>query len=181
MAIFDPPWAVDGEIYVPTEAEIREGFDCGGANPFLFNYLFQRVEFAINGLDTEGMTPLSRVFATTEGIRGGGDFTTNRTFRLDFDGLEVQTTVQNSDLLAFFRDGQHYKITRANLMAGLGEGGELTGADNIGIGTGEMFSALDGNTILFRTLYAGDGLEITTGVSEVTIAFADLPVEDTIE
>ncbi|MCO5164655.1 MAG: hypothetical protein M9939_26555 [Mesorhizobium sp.] len=184
MALFDPPWAVDGGITVPDVAQIRRGFECGDADPYLFNYLFQTIESAINALDTEGMVPLLRQINTTEGIQGGGSLGSNRTFRLDVNGLQERTSIANGNFLVIYDTGtnQHYKITRANVVAGLGgEGGTLTGAENIGDGPGEIFSALDDDMIQLRTIDHGDGLDVSTVGDKVIVAFGSLPAELTVE
>lgn len=54
---------------------------------------------------------------TQEGITGGGDLTTTRTLTLAFDELGVQTTVENTDIFAFYRPGNdlHYGIEYSDM------------------------------------------------------------------
>lgn len=185
MSIFDPVWAVDGETYVPTEAEIRSGFQCGAANPYLFNYLFQSIEATINSLDVSGLVPLSREINTGLGLTGGGNLSQNRTINVAFVDFETSTTIANDDWVFIYdqSEGGYRKISRANFVAGLGgEGGAIVGAENIGDGDGEFFAAVDGGTTLqFRTLDVGAGLDILTDGNTVTVSFAALPSELTVE
>ncbi|MCD1645236.1 hypothetical protein [Aurantimonas coralicida] len=183
-AFFDPVWAVDGDTEVPSEAQIRIGFTCGSVSPELFNYLFQNIEATINALDVENMVPTSRLINTNNGVTGGGDLTQDRTLSLDILGLATASTIANDDWIPIYDQSgtSNAKISRANLVAGLGgAGGTLSGVENIGTGTGEIFAALDGTDIQLRTLLAGAGIEITTGANEITIAFDDLPAELTVE
>ena len=48
--LFDPVWAEEGEVEVPTSLQIRSGFLCGPVSPGLFNWLFQTLQAADNGL-----------------------------------------------------------------------------------------------------------------------------------
>lgn len=175
MALFDPVWAVDGQLYVPTSAEIRQGFQCGSVNPYVFNYLFQSIEATINSLDTEGMTPMSRRVNTAEGTQGGGTLENDLTIRLAFNGLDGVTDIENTDLIAIFRDGVHYKITRQNFVAGLGgEGGSiLLGGENVGTGVG-IYKGLDDDTFQLKSLTGTAGVFTWAGgTDEVNLAFAD--------
>jgi len=47
---------------------------------------------------------------------------------------------------------------------------EVTGAANVGTGTGSIFKSLVAHILNFRTLLAGNGIDITTGTDEVTIS-----------
>lgn len=173
--LFDPVWASDGQLYVPTEAEIRVGFSCGAVSPYLFNYLFQSIEATINSLNTAAMTPLTRQINTTEGVQGGGTLESDRTIRLAFNGLNAVTGIENTDLIAIYRDGVHYKITRQNFVAGLGgEGGSiLLGGENVGAGA-EIYKGLNVDTFQLRTLTGTAGVFVwTTGTDETNLAFAD--------
>lgn len=174
--LFDPVWATDGQIYVPTAAEIRQGFQCGAVSPYLFNYLFQSIEATINSLNTEAMTPLTRQINTTEGIQGGGTLESDLTIRLAFNGLEAVTGIENTDLIAIYRGGVHYKITRQNFVAGLGgEGGSiLLGGENVGTGVG-IYKGLDDDTFQLKSLTGTAGVFTWTpaGTDEVNLAFSD--------
>ncbi|WP_019997237.1 hypothetical protein [Aureimonas ureilytica] len=179
MAAFDNVWASDDDalITTPTAAQVREGFSCGRADPGLFNWLFQQVQSAINGLDLSGVASRFRRISTTEGISGGGTLEEDRTLRLNFLGLEAKETASGADVIAVFDPvaNAHRRQTRAQFVAGLGgSGGSLitTGA-NIGDGTGQVFSAVATDTMQFRTLKNGGGLAITTTGNVVNVALAD--------
>lgn len=186
---FDPVWAVDGDIYVPSEAEIRLGFTCGPASPNLFNYLFQTLQTTINSIDLSGGIPVSRQVGTTEGVKGGGTLEADRLIRLDIGGLSAKTTIANDDYVVIYRpgEGQHYKISRSNFVAGLtgggGGGGDpgLTGAENIGDAGGDFFASLSGTSLQFRRIKNGGGLSFTTSGSNVVGAIADMGTALTVE
>lgn len=58
MADFDPPFADDAELRVPTADERENGFPCGPADRFLFNALFNLLEGNIKHMaDQAGETP----------------------------------------------------------------------------------------------------------------------------
>ena len=58
MADFDPPWANDGTRRAPTTIEQSLGFQCGPADPDLFNFLFHRLQSEVNGvLVGAGLSP----------------------------------------------------------------------------------------------------------------------------
>ena len=188
MSFFDPVWAQDGETYVPTEAEIRAGFSCGPVSPYLFNYLFQNLEATINSLNLEAMVPLTRLVETGTGLQGGGDLSQDRTISIDIASLQTTTVIANNDWVMIQLDGGGYrKITRQNFVAGLGGGSKgdgwgIIGAENVGDGGGQIFAGIDGGeTIWFRTIEAGDGLQVSTGSTEVLISFATISNELTID
>lgn len=54
MATFTDTWASGSgaEITEPTATEIQQGFQCGPANPGVFNWLFNRVTACINQLES---------------------------------------------------------------------------------------------------------------------------------
>jgi hypothetical protein len=70
-----------------------------------------------------------------------------------------------------------------------GGGGGLQSVDNIGAGTGEIFSDITGSTINLRTLVAGAGISITTVGDEVVITntgggnvgYEDIDTSDAID
>ena len=174
MSLFDPAWAVDGIVEAPSDAEVRAGFSCGPANPYVFNWLFQDIQTKLNSLSA----------GTPEGIQGGGDLSQDRLIRLNIPGLQAETSIANDDYIVIYdvSDAVHKKMTRSNLIAGLGgEGGSITGADNIGDGGGELFSSLAGDTLEFRTLKAGEGLVVSTVGNNVTVAHADYATSLTVE
>src|SRR5690606_19385539 len=148
-----------------SEAEIREGFSCGAANPYKFNWIIQELQSAINGIDVTGGVDPNRKFEATEGIQGGGDMTADRLFRLHINGLELETSIANDDLIAIYdvSTGAHRAMTRANFVAGLTSGGggggsvigAIDGAINIGGAPGELFASLDGTSLEFRTIAPG--------------------------
>ena len=58
MADFSPPWAASGTRRAPTTSEQTIGFQCGAADPTLFNYLFHRIQSEINAvIEGAGLTP----------------------------------------------------------------------------------------------------------------------------
>lgn len=175
---FDPVWAADGEVDVPTEAEQRIGFQCGPVTPGRFNWLFQTMQSLINSLNIGEMVNQTRVIGTTEGLKGGGDLTADRTLSLDVPGLEAETGIANDDLIAIFDTsaGVHRKMTRDNFVAGLGGGGggSITGGENVGTGTGLIFKGLSGANMQFRKLLNAGGLTIGVATDDVTISLADM-------
>ncbi len=175
MAIFDPVWAHAGEVEAPDAARTATGFTCGGVSPALFNWLFQTLQQALNAVsDLGAMVPMSRRINTTEGVKGGGTLETDRTLRLDIPGLDSTGTTAGTDLLVIYRGSQHFKTTRTAFLAGTGGGGgSLSSVANIGGAPGEIFSAIDTNTIKLRTIDAGVGLDVTTSGDVVTISFDD--------
>lgn len=177
---FDPVWAHSGDVAAPDAARVASGFTCGPASPALFNWLFQTLQQALNSVaDLGALVPATRQINTTEGVKGGGTLEADRTLSLNIPGLDTVTDHQNSDLIAIYRnDGSvHKKITYLNFIAGLGgEGGIILGGDNIGGAPGEFFSGVDTDTMEFRTLAAGTGLEVETSGDVVTVSFADLPL-----
>lgn len=177
--VFDPTWASDENalIDVPSDAEIRTGFVCGPASPGRFNWLFQTIMSAVNALNIGDMASKFRTIATTEGIAGGGNLEADRTLRLDFAGLQPETSIANDDLIAIYDTsvGAHRHMTRANFVAGLGgEGGSLiTTAENIGGGVG-LFSAVDGEALQFRTLVDAGGFDIVIAGDVVALSLSDM-------
>lgn len=179
MSVFDTVWASDDDalIDVPSDAEIRDGFRCGPASPGLFNWLFQSLMSAMNDLNIADMVSRFRRVATTEGITGGGDLTVDRTLRLDFDGMETAGAIANDDLVAIYdvSTEAHRKMTRADFVAGLGGGGGgVTGATNIGSGAGELYSGLAADTLEFRSIAAGDGIDVVIASDDVVVSIADM-------
>lgn len=58
MADFSPPWAASGTRRAPTASEQSIGFQCGAADPRLFNYLFHRIQSEIDAVIVGGgLTP----------------------------------------------------------------------------------------------------------------------------
>lgn len=58
MADFSPPWAASGTRRAPTASEQSVGFQCGAADPTLFNYLFHRIQSEIDAVIVGGgLTP----------------------------------------------------------------------------------------------------------------------------
>lgn len=184
MAEFDTVWAVDGDIAVPSEAEIRAGFRCGPASPGVFNYLFQRLMQVINSLNIGDMVSKTRLIETTEGIRGGGNLEADRTLRLDFSGLQPAAELANDDLLAIFdvSANEHRYTNREDFIAGLGGGGEggLTGGANIGVGDGLVYSGVSGSNLNFRKLKDGDGINVETVGDDIVFSLANMGAQLTI-
>lgn len=176
MAIFDDVWAYAGEVEAPDASRVATGFTCGPVSPALFNWLFQTLMQAINSIgDLGAMVPQSRQINTAEGIQGGGDLSEDRTLRLNIPGLTAVTDINGTDLIVLFRGAEHYKITRSNFVAGLGgEGGSIIlGGENIGGGPGNVYSGVDDDTMEFRTLDSGTGLDVATSGDKVIISFDD--------
>jgi hypothetical protein len=177
MAVpFDPVWAHSGNVEAPDAQRIAVGFTCGGVPPAVFNWLFQSLQQALNAIsDLGSMVPALRRINTTEGIQGGGTLESDRTLRLNIPGLESTGTANGTDLLVIFRGSQHYHTTRSAFLAGVGGGGgSITDAENIGGGPGEVYSALDTDTLQLRTLDTGSaGLSVNTSGDKVVIAFND--------
>lgn len=184
MAIFEPVWAADGTAEPMSEAQVRAGFTCGAANPFEFNWIIQQIQSSINSLDVESPVQQARQINTAEGIQGGGDLSADRTLTLHINGLDVETSIANDDLIAIYDTSaaQHKAMTRANLIAGLGgDGGDVSGAANIGGADGEFFSALSGTDLEFRTLEVGGGLVVATVGDKVVVSHANYASELTVE
>lgn len=178
--VFQPIWAQDGTVEVPSDPQIRSGFSCGPVSPGMFNWLFQTMQAAINALDIGDFASKFRTIATTEGITGGGNLEENRTLRLNIPGLEAKSSVASADLLVIYDPvaNAHRKQTRLQFIAGLGgEGGILSAGDNIGDGTGEFFSGIDGDTLEYRTAKNAGGLVITTTGDVVNFALANFGAE----
>ena len=180
--LFDPIWAEEGEVEVPSNLQIRTGFRCGPVSPGLFNWLFQSLQAAINALDIGDFVSKFRKINTAEGIAGGGTLEDDRTLRLNFQGLEEKGSgVSNSDVVAIFDPvaNAHRRMTRAQLVAGLGGGGEggISDAENIGDGEGEFFSGVSVDAFEFRTAKSGNGIVVATTGDEVTFSVADRGAE----
>lgn len=179
MAIFDQVWAYAGVVEAPDSARVATGFTCGGVRPGLMNWIIQTLQQAVNSIgDLGAMVPELRQINTTEGIQGGGTLENDRTLRLNVPGLDSLSNTTGTDLLVVYRGSQHYKITRQAFVAGLGgEGGSIIlGGENIGGAPGEFFSAVDDDTMEFRTLAPGTGLTVVTSGDVVTVAFDDFEV-----
>jgi hypothetical protein len=183
--IFDPIWAQDSEDIVPaSEAEIRRGFLCGPVTPGRFNWLFQQLQAALNAIGAGNFVQSSRKIDTTEGVSGGGDLTLDRTLKLDLPGLEAKTSAANEDLLVIFDQTatKHKRITRAEFLVGVGgEGGTITGGENVGTGTGSVFKDVASGLLRFRQMLNGGGFDITTVDDDVVFTLADLGAELTVE
>lgn len=177
MAIFDPVWAsASGAlITTPSNAEVTVGFQCGPADPGLFNWWFQRIEDTINSLNVELMVPLTRVIGTGAGLTGGGDLSTDRTINLNWTGLETKTNRRSDDLVVVYDQTieAHRSMTANNFLSGLLEEGVISGGDNIGGGAG-VFSAVNEGVMEFRTIVGGAGLVAAVVGDTVEIAFADM-------
>ena len=178
--IFEETWASDDDalIDVPSAAEIRHGFACGPASAGRFNWLFQTIMAAINDLELGGTDLSSRQISTTEGVKGGGDLTADRTLRLAFELLEAEVEVEGGDLVAVYdvSAAKHVQMTRDDFLAGIGGGGGgggITGGANIGTGDGLVFSGISGSNLQFRKIKAGDGIEVSTSTNDVVIDIAD--------
>ena len=186
--LFDPVWAVDGEVLVPSEAQIRNGFSCGPVSPALFNYLFQSIEQTINSLEVGGTgVSEAREIATTEGVQGGGDLSADRIIRLHINGLDTTTSIANDDLVVIYdqSEGEHRAISRENFVSGLGGGGGGGGGgvdagENVGTGAGSIFSGLSSTTMQFRKIKAGGGMDVSTISDDVVVALADMGTELTV-
>lgn len=179
MAIFDQVWAYAGVVEAPDSARVATGFTCGGVRPGLMNWIIQTLQQAVNSIgDLGAMVPQSRQINTTEGIQGGGTLENDRTLRLNIPGLTALSDITGTDLLVIYRGSQHYKITRSAFVAGLGgEGGSIIlGGANIGGASGEFFSAVDDDTMNFRTLATGNGLDVATTGDIVIVSFDDFEV-----
>lgn len=179
MAAFDTVWAQDDNALIdtPSEAEIEAGFSCGKVTPGRFNWIIQSLMSAINAMDLTDVLSRFRRINTTEGITGGGDLTEDRTLRLDINGLEEEASIANGDMIPVFdvSANAHRKMTRSNFVAGLGgEGGVLIGGDNVGTGTGEVYSGNNAGTLEFRTIKAGSGVTVVTAGNDVTVSLADM-------
>lgn len=182
--VFDPVWASDGVLTIPSEADIRAGFECGRADPGLFNYLIQILQSAINDLDVNAPVPVNRRIDTTDGLNGGGDLSQDRLIRIDFSTLTAEASIANDDLVMIFDASANALrvMTRADFVAGLGGGGGgLTGGSNIGAGTGSVFSSLSGTTLQFRQIKQGTGLSVVTSGDDVVVSFADYPATLTVD
>lgn len=179
--LFDPVWAEEGEVEVPSNLQIRTGFRCGPVSPGLFNWLFQSLQAAINALDIGDFVSKFRKINTTEGLTGGGTLEDDRTLRLHYPGLEEKLSISNADLVAIYDplSNAHRQVTRAVFVAGLGGGGGggLSDGTNIGDGTGEFFSGVDVDSFLFRTAKSGSGVVIATTGNTVTFSVADMGAE----
>ena len=176
--VFDQIWASDDDALIdtPSAAEIRQGFRCGPASPGLFNYLFQRLMSAINALNIGDMASKFRLISTTEGITGGGSLEDDRTLRLNFSGLEPETSIANDDIIAVFDTSanKHVGMTRQNFVAGLGgEGGGITAGTNIGTGDGLIYAGVSGTNIQLRKIKAGDGLSVAVATDDVVVSLAN--------
>lgn len=184
MSIFDPVWAHEGSTRAPTTAETASGFGCGPADPDIFNQKFQEYETAINALGGGDPVQTSREVNTAEGLQGGGNLAADLVLRLDINGLDAETGIASGDLIVIYdvSEGIHRKMTRANFVSGLGGGGsDLEGGENIGTGTGNVFSGVSGADLQFRKLLQGTGISITTVSDDVVIAFADYDSALTVE
>ena len=181
---FEPVWAYEGDVRLPSQNELRFGFQCGEADPALFNYLFQEIHTIINGLDGQAPLPATRAVRTGTGLVGGGGLDIDRTISLALNSLDTETAIANDDYIVIYdrSASAHRKMTRDAFVAGLGGGGGgLTSGSNIGGAAGEFFSAIDTNTLQFRTLSVGSGLSVVTTGDVVTVSYADMPAALTVE
>lgn len=176
-----PTWASDdgAAIDVPSSAEIARGFECGPVTPGRFNYIIQAIQSVVASLASGNFVSQNRTINTAEGIKGGGDLTDDRTLSLAFNDMQAETSIANDDLIAIFDTsaGAHRSMTRADFIQGLGGdtgGGLIIGADNIGTGTGEIFSGVDGGNIELRTIKQGTGLSVVVAGDDVVISHADM-------
>lgn len=183
--VFDDIWASDDNapIDTPSAAEIRQGFRCGPVTDGRLNWLFQMLMSAINSLGIGDMASKFRLISTTEGIQGGGNLEVDRTLRFDFAGMQEETTIADDDLVAIYDTsvGAHRKMTKANLVTGLGGGGgSLTGAANVGTGDGEIYVGLSGSNLQLRKIKDGNGIDVTTATNDIVISLANMGGELTI-
>jgi hypothetical protein len=183
---FDPLWASaeDAALTIPSESRRLEGFSCGPADPGLFNFLFQELQSQVNSALAGNPVQTSRKVDTSEGLKGGGDLTQDRTLTLYFNGLDVVESSANGDLLAFYSptDGVHKAIARSDFLAGLGgEGGTIAGGENVGTGDGAVFKAVSGSNLQFRKIKADTGLSISVVDDDVVVSFGVLPSELTVD
>lgn len=177
---FDPVWASDENALIsePSDAEIRMGFTCGPASPGRFNWLFQMVMSAINSLDIQSMVPFSRRIDTGPGLTGGGDLSADMTLNLDIPGLEEEGSIAEDDWIALYDTsrGIHVRMSRSNFVSGLGGGGggDISGGENIGTGTGLLYASVSGSNLQFRRLLNGGGLTIAVVDDDVVLSLADM-------
>lgn len=176
-----PTWASDdgAAIDVPSSAEIARGFECGPVTPGRFNWLIQALQAAVAALSAGNFVSQLRKIATTEGIKGGGTLEGDLTLSLAINDLQAETSIANDDLIVIYdaSAAAHRSMTRTNFVQGLGGdtgGGLIIGGDNIGTGTGEFYSGVDGGNLEFRTLEAGAGLNVVIAGDNVVISFADM-------
>jgi hypothetical protein len=183
--LFDPTWAQDSDLIdVPTDAEIRRGFTCGPVTPGRFNWLFQQIHATINALGLGDFVNSLRKIQTTEGISGGGDLSLDRTLQLDLPGLEEKTDTSNDDVMVIYdpATSKHRRQTRANFLSGVGgEGGAISGGENVGTGGGSVFKSVASGLLQFRKLLGQGGITVATDGDDVTFALADLGSELTVE
>lgn len=104
MVDFSPPWAASGTRRAPTSSEQAIGFQCGAADPTLFNYLFHRIQSEIDEvIQGGGLTPSDgqldqmwraiKKYVDTR-IAGGGDGGDGGTVDLS----DYYTKLQSDDL-----------------------------------------------------------------------------------
>jgi hypothetical protein len=183
---FDPLWASaeDAALTIPSDSRRLEGFGCGPADPGLFNFLFQELQSQVNSALAGNPVQTSRKVDTSEGLKGGGELTQDRTLTLYFNGLDLVESSANDDIFAFYStaDGVHKAIARSDLLAGFGgEGGTLTGGENVGTGVGTVFKAVAGSNLQFRKIKADTGLDVTVVSDDVVVAFDALPSDLTVD
>lgn len=176
-----PTWASDdgAAIDVPSAAEIARGFECGPVTPGRFNYIIQAIQSVVASLASGNFVSQLRSIATTEGIKGGGTLENDLTLSLAFNDMQAETSIANDDLIAIYDSsaGAHRSMTRADFVQGLGGdtgGGLIIGADNIGAGTGEIFSGVDGGNIELRTIKQSTGLSVVVAGDDVVISHANM-------
>lgn len=176
--IFDPVWAESDTavITTPSADEIAQGFQCGPADPGLFNWLFQSMMSALNTVAASATAFYSRRINTTAGLTGGGTLENDLTLSLAFNTLEFETAIANDDLVAIWDTSLPgmRAMTRSDFLAGVGGGGgAITGGANIGGGPGEVFASISGGNLQFRTLVNAGGTVIAVAGNTVTVALAD--------
>ncbi|MBN9074283.1 MAG: hypothetical protein J0H34_22325 [Rhizobiales bacterium] len=184
--MFDPLWASaeDAALTIPSDSRRVVGFSCGPADPGLFNFLFQELQSQVNSALAGNPVQTSRKVDTSEGLKGGGDLTQDRTLTLNFNGLGLVESSANDDLFAFYSaaDGVHKAITRSDFLAGLGgDGGTIAGGENVGTGAGNVFKAVSGSNLQFRRIKADTGLTISVVGDDVVVGFGFLPSDLTVD
>lgn len=125
--------------------------------------------------------PASRRIDTGPGLDGGGDLTQDREIKFNFLELTAEPTVGDGYIFVFYDpDTLSYKrITRQVLVAGLGGGGSggITGASNVGDGSGLPVKGLSGQAIQVRKIKSGAGIVVETIDDDVVIRLADMAGE----
>lgn len=174
-----PTWASDdsAKIDVPSEIEIALGFGCGKASPGRFNWIIQSLQSTLKTLSAGNWTSQARRIDTTEGLKGGGDLSDDRTLSLAINDLETETTIDGGDLIALYdvSAGAHRSMTRDNFVQGLGGGGGLvTGGENVGDGAGKVYKGLSGGNIQLRSVKSGGGVSVSVVDDNIVVALADM-------